>query len=115
MRALAAGVLLVFLLPSPSKAAEVRLVSATAYCHGTRTANGERPVYRVTAAMNRSIGTRWRLDVQHSDPYARSWHDVELRINDTGGPSMQFDIAMPGRCTEARRWGRRTILIERVG
>lgn len=112
------GFLLGFLVrASAEPARDVRRVSATAYCLTGRTANGERPVLRLTAAAMKSIpmGSVWRLDVQHpGSPYRSSWHNVELRINDRGASHMQFDLAIPGDCAQARRWGRATILIERV-
>ena len=86
----------------------VRLVSSTAYCLTGTMANGQR-VYHGAAAMNGvPLGARYRV---LSGPYAGRTLVVADRI----GHSSQFDIAMPGDCDAARRYGRRTISVERVG
>lgn len=86
----------------------VRLVSSTAYCLTGTMANGQR-VYRGAVAMNGvPFGTRYRII---DGPLAGQVLTVADRI----GHSSQFDIAMPGDCAAARRYGRRTITVEHVG
>lgn len=84
-----------------------RTVSSTAYCLTGTMANGQR-VHDGAVAMNGvGFGVRWRV---LSGPMAGRVFTVKDRI----GHSSQFDIAMPGRCDAARRYGRHTITIERV-
>lgn len=82
----------------------VRRVSSTAYCLRGRMASGKR-TYDGAVAMNGvPLGSRWRV---------RETGRV-YRVEDRIGHGSQFDIAMPGRCAEARRYGRRTITVERL-
>ena len=81
----------------------VRLVSSTAYCLRTPTADGGRG-YVGSAAMNGvPLGSRWRV-VETGREYT---------INDRIGHGSGFDIWMP-TCEAAIQYGRRTITVERV-
>lgn len=82
----------------------MRTVSSTAYCLTGTMANGQR-VFRGAVAMNGvPLGSRWRI-------VGGGTFVVADRIGHGSG----FDIAMPGDCDGARRYGRRTVTIERVG
>lgn len=83
----------------------VRVVSSTAFCLTGTMANGQR-VFAGAVAMNgEPFGSRWRV-VDTGRVYV---------VADRIGHSSQFDIAMPGDCAGAIRYGRRTIRIERAG
>lgn len=83
------------------------MVSSTAYCLTGRMASGRR-VYVGAVAMNgEPFGARWEV---LSGPLRGRVLIVEDRI----GHSSQFDVAMPGDCPAAVRYGRRTIEIRRV-
>lgn len=85
----------------------MRLVSSTAYCLTGRMANGQR-VYDGAVAMNgEPFGARFEI---LDGPRAGSVLTVADRI----GHGSQFDVAMPGDCAGARRYGRRSIHIRRV-
>lgn len=79
-------------------------VSATAYCETGTMANGQRTYDGAVAANRWALGTRL---------YA-----VELgrtfTVADRIGHGSDFDIAMPGRCGDAIRFGRRTLHVRVV-
>jgi 3D (Asp-Asp-Asp) domain-containing protein len=80
------------------------VVSSTAYCLTGVMANGQR-VFRGAVAMNGvPLGSRWRV-VETGEVFV---------VADRIGHGSGFDIAMPGDCDGARRYGRRTITVERV-
>jgi 3D (Asp-Asp-Asp) domain-containing protein len=80
-----------------------RVVTSTAYCLTGRTASGA-PARAGMAAMNGvPLGSRWQVD-----------GGGVFVIADRIGHGSQFDIAMPGDCDAARRYGRRTITVRRV-
>lgn len=90
-----------------AKASPARTVSSTAYCLTGRMASGKR-VYRGAVAMNNvPLGSRWKI---LTGPLKGQTLTVEDRI----GHSSQFDVAMPGDCRAARRYGRQRIRIQRV-
>lgn len=79
-------------------------VTSTAYCLTGTMANGQR-VFAGAVAMNgQPFGSRWRV-VDTGAEYV---------VADRIGHGSQFDIAMPGDCAAAIRYGRRTVTIERV-
>lgn len=89
--------------PEPTTVA-TRSVQSTAYCLTGSTANGGRP-YSGSVAMNDvPMGSRWRV-VETGQTYT---------VNDRIGHGSSFDIAMPGRCTDALNYGRRSLTVERV-
>lgn len=68
-------------------------------------ANGHRTHRGAVAANAWPLGTV--LHVSDS-PYGPGLFTVEDRI----GHGSQLDFAMPGDCTGAREWGRRTVQVE---
>ena len=83
-------------------------MSSTAYCLTGTMANGQK-VYRGAAAMNGvPLGSRWRVS---GGPFSGSVFTVADRIGHSSG----FDIAMPGDCAAAMRYGRHSITVSRVG
>jgi hypothetical protein len=92
---------------SRSSAGSSRRVISTAYCHTGVMASGKR-TYVGAAAMNGApLGTSYQV---LDGPRAGETFVIEDRIG--GGSS--FDIAYPGNCEGARRYGRRSIFIRRV-
>jgi 3D (Asp-Asp-Asp) domain-containing protein len=90
--------------PRPARTGDTRTVSSTAYCLTGTMANGQR-VYRGAVAMNGvPMGSRWQV-VETGAVYT---------VADRIGHSSGFDIAMPGDCSGARAYGRRTITVRRV-
>lgn len=84
-----------------------REVSSTAYCLTGTMASGKR-VYSGAVAMNNvPFGTRYRV---LTGPATGRVLTVEDRI----GHSSDFDIAFPGDCESARKYGRRQIRVEVV-
>lgn len=80
------------------------LLQSTSYCETGLMANGHR-TYRGAVAGNRwPLGTR--LHVSNS-PYGPGTFTVTDRI----GHGSQLDFAIPGDCTAARTWGRRSIRV----
>lgn len=95
--------------PNPPDAApsagggDVRTVSSTAYCLTGTMANGQR-VYRGAVAMNGvPMGSRWEV-VETGAVYT---------VADRIGHGSGFDIWMAS-CDEARKYGRRTVVVRRV-
>lgn len=81
-------------------------MDSTAYCLTGIMASGQ-PVYEGAAAMNDvPLGTQYRVI---DGPRAGEVFTIEDRI----GHSSEFDIAYPGDCDAAIRYGRRTINIAR--
>lgn len=110
--------------PSPSRASRSRpspkpvlraasttggvTLSSTAYCLTGTMANGQR-VYRGAVAGNRwPLGTRVAVS---DSPYGPGVFTVADRI----GHGSSLDFGMPGDCSGARKWGRRTITVRVVG
>lgn len=88
----------------PPRAVQPLRVESTAYCLTGTMASGK-PVYEGAAAMNGvPLGTRYRV---RNGPRAGEVFTIEDRI----GHSSQFDIAYPGDCEGAVRYGRRTVSI----
>ena len=83
-------------------------VNSTAYCLTGTMANGRRAHWGAVAMNGPTFGTRYEV---LDGPFAGHTFVVSDRI----GHSSQFDIAMPGNCTGAINYGRRTITIRRVG
>lgn len=85
---------------------------STSYCETGRMYNGER-TYFGAVAMAEPIGSRWRA---LSGPFAGTIFTVADRyaVNARGIGSTQFDIAMPGDCEGAKRYGRRIITVAPV-
>jgi hypothetical protein len=81
-----------------------RSISSTAYCESGRMANGEIAHDGAVSSKVLARGTSWRV---LSGPFAGR----VFIVKDTGSLAF-FDIAMPGRCEEAVRYGRRNIQIE---
>lgn len=94
--------------PGPAPASgPARRVNSTAYCLTGTMANGRRVFHGAVAMNGVAFGTRWRI---LDGPLAGRVLTVADRI----GHSSQFDVAMPGDCQAARRYGRRTVTIERL-
>lgn len=88
---------------APAGTGDTRVVSSTAYCLTGTTASGA-PARHGTVAMNGvPLGSVWRV-------VGGGTYVVADRIGHGSG----FDIAMPGDCDAAIRYGRRTVRIERV-
>lgn len=82
-------------------------VESTAYCLRGRMANGQYAHTGAIAMNNVPLGTRY---VMTRGPY----EDKIFTVKDRIGSGSEVDIAMPGRCTAARRYGRRMVHIRRV-
>ena len=82
---------------------DTRVVSSTAYCLTGTMANGQRAHYGAVAMNGVPLASVWRV-------HGGGTYVVADRIGHSSG----FDIAMPGDCAAAIRYGRRTITIERV-
>lgn len=81
-------------------------VESTAYCLTGYMASGHR-AHTGAAAMNGvPLGTRFRVA---SGPL----RGETLVVRDRIGHGTDFDVALPGRCGAAHRYGRRTINIRR--
>lgn len=78
------------------------LLNSTAYCETGLMANGHRTYQGAVAGNRWPLGTR--LHVSNS-PYGPGIFTVTDRI----GHGSQLDFAIPGDCTAARTWGRRSI------
>lgn len=85
----------------------VRVVSSTAYCLTSRTADGGRGYVGSVAMNGVPFGSRWLV---RSGPMAGQ----VLEVNDRIGHSSEFDVWMPS-CDAAITYGRRQIEVERVG
>ena len=82
-------------------------VHSTAYCLNGRMANGQ-SAHSGAAAMNGvPLGTKFKVK---TGPLKGEVLTVKDRI----GYGSEFDVAMPNSCSSARRYGRRTVNIERV-
>lgn len=79
-------------------------VTSTAYCETGLMANGQHTYAGAVAMNGQPIGSRWHVVET----------DAVYTVADRIGHGSQFDIAMPGDCDGARRYGRRTIHVERV-
>lgn len=90
-----------------SRAAGVtQRLNSTAYCLTGRMANGQYAHDGAVAVNNVPFGTRYHV---HTGPLAGRTFVVKDRV----GWGSEFDVAMPGRCQDARNYGRRTITVER--
>lgn len=81
-----------------------RSISSTAYCESGRMASGE---YAYEGAVSSKVlprGSRWRV-------LTGGFAGRVFTVKDTGALAY-FDIALPGRCSEAVAYGRQTIQIE---
>ena len=82
-------------------------VESTAYCMTGYMANGDH-THTGAAAMNGvPLGTKFRV---HTGPLK----GTTLTVKDRIGSGSDFDVAMPGDCNRAYRYGRRTVNIRRV-
>lgn len=93
-----------------SAESKARVFRATAYCLRGKTASGRMVRRGIVAADPRvlPLGSRIRLSAgKYSGNYV---------VGDTGGKikGRVLDIWVPS-CAEARRWGRRTVKVTRVG
>lgn len=75
---------------------------STAYCLTGTMASGKRVYWGAVAMNNVPLFSRWRI----------VGTEQVLTVEDRIGHGSQFDIAMPGDCTAAKQYGRRTIQIE---
>lgn len=82
-------------------------VHSTAYCLNGRMANGQSAHSGAAAMNNVPLGTKFKVK---TGPLKGE----VLTVKDRVGYGSEFDIAMPNSCTSARRYGRRTINIQRV-
>lgn len=82
-------------------------VESTAYCMSGRMANGQ-ATHTGAAAMNGvPLGTRFRV-------LTGPQQGEVVTIKDRVGSGSEFDVAMPGACTRAARYGRRIVNIRRL-
>jgi 3D (Asp-Asp-Asp) domain-containing protein len=79
-------------------------VSATAYCETGTMANGQRTYDGAVAANRWAFGTRL-----YAAELGRTY-----TVADRIGSGSEFDIAMPGRCSNAIAFGRRTLHVQVV-
>ena len=96
------------LRPTTQPPPQARAFTATAYCHGTRTASGTRPTENTVAADPAvlPLGSRIRLSGLH-DPY-----NGDYVVEDTGPKVRGRHVDLYVRdCREAVRFGRRSALV----
>jgi hypothetical protein len=90
-------------VPKPATTAPMT-VSSTAYCETGRMANGELAYDGAVSSNFLPRGSVWRV-------LTGLFAGRTFTVKDTG-PLASFDIAMPGRCADANRYGRHDIQIE---
>lgn len=82
-------------------------VHSTAYCLNGRMANGQSAHSGAVAMNNVPLGTKFKV-------MTGPLRGEVLTVKDRVGHGSEFDVAMPNSCTSARRYGRRTVNIQRV-
>lgn len=82
-------------------------VESTAYCLTGYMANGQRAHTGAVAMNGVPLGTKFVIT---SGPMRGERVTVKDRI----GHGSEFDVAMPNRCSSARRYGRRMVNIRRI-
>lgn len=82
-------------------------VHSTAYCLNGRMANGQSAHSGAAAMNNVPLGTKFKV-------MTGPLKGEVLTVKDRIGYGSEFDVAMPNSCTSARRYGRRTVNIQRV-
>ena len=88
--------------PAQEPPAPVAEAESTAYCLTGRMASGERAHVGAVASNRYPLGTRLWLD-------RSPWGAREFVVRDRIGHGSELDIAMPGDCRGAKRWGRRVV------
>lgn len=82
-------------------------VHSTAYCLQGRMANGQSAHSGAAAMNNVPLGTKFKV-------MTGPLRGEVLTVKDRVGYGSEFDVAMPNSCSSARRYGRRTVNIQRL-
>lgn len=82
-------------------------LSSTAYCDTGTTASGAQASYGGVAGNYWPLGTHLWVSSSPTGGH-------EFAVTDRIGYGSQLDFALPGDCSSANAWGRRTIYVRRI-